>query len=73
MELNIQKSTQVIGKGPFGEKTISPEELTISKEEAEKLKLGNYKVGISFHYGGTAWARLYENGIRNTLDKYGIS
>lgn len=73
MELSIQRSTQVIGKGPFGEKTTSPEELTISQAEADQLKAGNYKVAISFHYGGTAWARLYENGIRNTLDKYGIS
>lgn len=73
MEFSIQKSTQVIGKGPFGEKPVSPEELTLSKEEAEKLTAGSYKVGISFHYGGTAWTRLYENGIRHILDKYGIS
>ena len=73
MDLSIQQSTQVIGKGPFGERTVSPEELTISTEEAEKLRSSNYKVAISFHYGGTAWARLYENGIRNIFDKYGIS
>ncbi|MCJ7840701.1 LacI family DNA-binding transcriptional regulator [Lederbergia sp. NSJ-179] len=73
MEFSIRKSTQVIGKGPFGEKPISPEELAISNTEAEALKSGNYKVGISFHYGGTAWSRLYENGIRHVLDKYGIS
>lgn len=73
MELSIQKSTQVIGKGPFGEKPVSPEELTLSKVEAEELIKGKYKVGISFHFGGTAWARLYENGIRNILDKYSIS
>ncbi|MGG6311362.1 LacI family DNA-binding transcriptional regulator [Paenibacillus macerans] len=73
MEFSIQKSTQVIGKGPFGEKPVSPEGLTLSKEEAEKLTGGSYKVGISFHYGGTAWTRLYENGIRHILDKYGIS
>ncbi|MGG4035498.1 LacI family DNA-binding transcriptional regulator [Paenibacillus cisolokensis] len=73
MELSIKQSTQVIGRGPFGEKTVSPEELTISKAEADKLMAGHYKVAISFHYGGTAWARLYENGIRNILDKYGIS
>lgn len=73
MDLSIQQSTQVIGKGPFGERTVSPEELTISTEEAEKLRSSNYKVAISFHYGGTAWARLYENGIQNIFDKYGIS
>lgn len=73
MELSIQKSTQVIGKGPFGERPVSPEELTLTQDEAQALVIGNYKVGISFHYGGTAWARLYENGIRNILEKYGIS
>lgn len=73
MELSIQKSTQVIGKGPFGERPVSPEELTLTQDEAQALTIGNYKVGISFHYGGTAWARLYENGIRNILEKYGIS
>lgn len=73
MELLLQKSTQVIGKGPFGEKPVSPEELTLTKDEADSLIKGNYKVGISFHYGGTAWTRLYENGIRNILEKYGIS
>lgn len=73
MDLSIQQSTQVIGKGPFGEKTVSPEELTISKEDEINLISGNFKVAISFHFGGTAWARLHEKGIRNTLDKYGIS
>lgn len=72
IDLSIQQSTQVIGKGPFGEKTVSPEELIISKEDAEKLKVSNFKVAISFHYGGTAWARLYENGMRSVFDKYGI-
>jgi ribose transport system substrate-binding protein len=73
LEFSIQKSTQVIGKGPFGEKAFSPENLTISKEEAEILSSGHYKIGISFHIGGTAWARLYENGIRNVFNRYGIS
>lgn len=73
MTFSIQNSTQVIGKGPFGEKPVSPNELTLSKEEVEKLTTGSYKVGISFHYGGTAWTRLYENGIRHVLDQYGIS
>lgn len=73
MELLLQKSTQVIGKGPFGEKPVSPEELTLTKDEEDRLQKGNFKVGISFHYGGNAWTRLYENGIRNILDKYGVS
>ena len=73
IELLIQKSTQVIGKGPFGENPITPEEITISNSEAKILKEGNYKVGISFHYGGTALARLYESGIRQVFNNFGIS
>lgn len=73
MYLSINRSTQVIGKGPFGEKPVSPEELTFSTEEEKLLKEGNFRVAISFHYGGTAWTRLYENGIRNILYKYGVS
>lgn len=73
MHLSINRSTQVIGKGPFGEKPVSPEELTFSTEDAESLRAGNFRVAISFHYGGTAWTRLYENGIRNILNKYGVS
>lgn len=71
--LSIRKSTQMIGRGPFGEKAVSPAELQLSNEEIMKLKESDYKVGIAFHFGGTAWARLHENGIRDTLQKYGIT
>lgn len=71
--LSIRKSTQMIGRGPFGEKAIAPEELTLTETEISELKVQDFKVGISFHYGGTAWARLHENGIRDTLEKYGIT
>ncbi len=70
--LSIRKSTQIIGRGPFGEKAVSPDELKLSEDEKEKLLTGGYKVGISFHYSGTAWTRLHENAIRYTLEKYGV-
>lgn len=73
VSLSIRKSTQMIGRGPFGEKAFDPEELALSEEEIERLRASNYKVGISFHYCGTAWARLHERGIRNTLEKFGIA
>ena len=72
VSLTIRKSTQMIGQGPFGEKAISPDELTFTPEEIERLKKGNFKVALSFHYTGTNWARLHENAIRSTLEKYGI-
>lgn len=73
MELVIRKSTQMIGRGPFGEKAHSPAELVLSEEEKKLLRVGDYKVGIAFHYSGTAWKTLHENGIRQTLEKYGIT
>lgn len=72
VHLSIRKSTQIIGKGPFGEIATSPEELLLSDKEKEALRAGDYRVGISFHYCGTAWARLHEAGIRETLQKVGI-
>jgi ribose transport system substrate-binding protein len=72
VQLSIRKSTQIIGKGPFGEIATSPDELILSDKEIEVLRAGDYRVGISFHYCGTAWARLHEGGIRDTLRKVGV-
>lgn len=72
-DLIIRKSTQMVGRGPFGEKAVSPEELTLTEEEIERLRRGKYRVGISFHYSGTAWTRLHENAIRDTLGKIGVA
>ncbi|MDR0452648.1 MAG: LacI family DNA-binding transcriptional regulator [Treponema sp.] len=68
----LRKSTQMIGRGPFGEEAIPIEKLTLSEKEIEDLRSGHFKIGISFHYGNTAWTRLHENGIRDTLEKYGV-
>jgi ribose transport system substrate-binding protein len=68
----LRKSTRMIGQGPFGEEAIPIEKLTLSEKEIEELRGGHFKIGISFHYGNTAWTRLHENGIRDTLEKYGV-
>jgi len=70
--LTVRKSTQMIGQGPFGEKAVSPDSITLSPEEIIRLKRSGFKVALSFHYTGTNWARLHERGIRTTLEKYGI-
>lgn len=73
VELINRKSTKMLGMGPFGEKAVSPDEILLSKEERCKLHENNYRVAISFHYGGTAWTRLHEQGIRTTLESLGVS
>lgn len=72
-ELNIRKSTQMIGRGPFGERAFSPDDITFTEEERMRIKQGDFKVAISFHYGGTAWKDLHGRGIRDTLEKFGIT
>ncbi|MFP3041097.1 LacI family DNA-binding transcriptional regulator [Treponema primitia] len=68
----LRKSTRLIGKGPFGGEAISMDALTLSEKEQDALRKGHFKVCISFHYDNSAWTRLHENGIRDTLEKYGI-
>ncbi|MCD7896214.1 MAG: LacI family DNA-binding transcriptional regulator [Planctomycetaceae bacterium] len=72
VRLVIRGSTQVVSRGPFGEKAYPPEVLNITESERHRLRRGNFKVGISFHYSGTAWKRLHESGIRDTFDRFGI-
>ena len=73
MELLIRKSTRMISQGPFGYNAVTPEEIIITEKEKQRLKEGRFRVAISFHYSGTAWTRLHEIAIRNTLEKYSVS
>lgn len=73
IELNIRKSIKMLDNGPYGEEPVSPDEISLTREEKRLLRKGNYRVAISFHYTGTAWALLHEEGIRDELEKYGIA
>lgn len=72
VDITVRKSTRVINRGPFGEIAVPPEDIMLSRWEAEQIEVGNYKVAISFHYTGTEWTRLHELAIRDTLGKYGV-
>lgn len=72
VELIVRESTRILENGPYGEKAVSPSEIVLSQEEKKQLRNGHYRVAISFHYTGTAWAELHEKGIRDELEKYGI-
>ena len=73
IELNVRKSVKMLDNGPYGERAVSPDEISLTREEKQMLRKGNYRVAISFHYTGTAWAMLHEEGIRDELEKYGIA
>ena len=70
--LIVRESTRILENGPYGEKAVSPSEIILSPDEKKQLRNGHYRVAISFHYTGTAWAELHEKGIRDELEQYGI-
>ncbi len=72
IELIVRKSTKMLENGPGGEMAASSDSILLSRDEKKKLRNGHYRVAISFHYTGTAWAELHEKGIRDELEKYGI-
>lgn len=72
VKLNIRKSTKMLDNGPFGDIAVSPDGILLNQEEKKHLRNGKYRVAISFHYMGTAWAELHERGIRDELERYGI-
>ncbi|MFQ7233849.1 MAG: substrate-binding domain-containing protein [Enterococcus hulanensis] len=58
--------------GPNGEKAAPASSLTLSDEEIEKLKAGNYSAAISFHYAGNDWSTAQQKGLEDTFKKFGI-
>lgn len=70
--LNVRESTQIIGRGPFGEKSVYPDELVLSESDIEGVHNSDYNAAISFHYSGKAWMKLIELGIRDIFNKLGI-
>lgn len=72
VELIVRKSVKMLENGPGGEEAASPDSIVLTREEKKRLRKGHYRVAISFHYMGTAWAELHEKGIRDELERYGI-
>jgi ribose transport system substrate-binding protein len=70
--ITVRNSTQCIGRGPHGEKAANPEVLHLSSSDMERVKAGSYTAAISFHYSGTAFARLHEKGIKDVFAELGV-
>jgi hypothetical protein len=47
VDLSTLGPISIVGQGPHGEKAASPEVLKLSDADAEKVKAGHFKVGIS--------------------------
>ena len=71
VELILRDSTRII----YTIRSVSrclPDRIRLLQEALQLLRTGNYRVAISFHYTGTAWAALHQKGIRDELEQYGI-
>lgn len=71
--LEIRKSVKMIGNGPYGETTVSPDNLDLTPAEVKELQEHKYRVGVSFHYGNTSWAAMHEKGLRYILSRCGVN
>jgi ribose transport system substrate-binding protein len=65
--------TSIVGQGPHGEKAASVDVLKLSDADADKVRAGHFKVGISMQTVNLDWSQLQVAGITDTLKKYGVS
>lgn len=63
---------EILSTGPNGEEATNANELSLTDEEKQKIKDGNYKAAISFHYGGNDWSTSQLNGLTDTFKELGI-
>ncbi|WP_020619775.1 substrate-binding domain-containing protein [Paenibacillus daejeonensis] len=58
--------------GPNGEQAVSAKDLSLSEEELQKIKDGNYKAAIVMHYSGTDYMTAAVGAMRDSFEKMGI-
>ena len=46
--------------------------MSLTDEEIEKIKSGNYTAAICLHYGGNDWSASQVKGLTDTFNKLGI-
>jgi ribose transport system substrate-binding protein len=65
-------SGPVMSTGPHGEQATPASVLNLTADELAKIKAGNYKVAICFHYSGDDWSAAQEKGLRDQFARMGI-
>jgi ribose transport system substrate-binding protein len=63
---------QVVVGFPEGPEAASPESITFTPEELQKLKDGKFTAAISMNLMDAAWPQLQVAGIKAGLEEYGI-
>ncbi len=63
---------EIKSTGPNGETAVNANNLSLTDEEIEKIKSGNYTAAICLHYGGNDWSASQVKGLTDTFNKLGI-
>lgn len=64
--------SEIKSKGPNGETAVLASTLSLTEDEKAKIREGNYKAAISFHYGGNDWSTSQQKGLEDTFKDLGI-
>ncbi len=63
---------EILSTGPKGETATPATEITLTDEEIEKVKEGNYTAAIVLHYAGNDWSTAQVQGLTDTFNSLGI-
>ncbi|WP_426007268.1 substrate-binding domain-containing protein [Paenarthrobacter sp. NyZ202] len=62
----------LIGLGPNGEKPALPSDVTLTPEQAAKVKAGNFRVGISMQTMDIDFAKVQTTVLKKTFEEHGV-
>ena len=65
------RQATIVGLGPQGEMSASPEEVQLTDEEATRAKEARFKVGIVLHTADSDWSSQQVRGITDALEEHG--
>ncbi|MBV9997510.1 MAG: substrate-binding domain-containing protein [Verrucomicrobia bacterium] len=65
-------SQTVVSDGEQGEKGVLASTLTVTDDQAAKIKAGKFTVGIAMGWLGDDWASQQLKGLKTTFDKLGV-
>jgi ribose transport system substrate-binding protein len=68
----VLPSGSVMSTGPHGETASPASSLNLTTDELARIRAGNYRVAICFHYSGDDWSAAQEKGLRDQFGRMGI-
>jgi ribose transport system substrate-binding protein len=69
---NGDAESEIKSLGPNGETAVSAELISLTDDEIEQIRSGNYTAAVAFHYGGNDWSASQLKGLTDTFEKLGI-